>query len=455
MSREHARAAFDEAPEVDPKDTWSQPDMRLVTDDRPSPAVLNYNALPSGWEKWIFDEAAARGCPPDYIAAALVGAASAWIGNSRRVAATADWTEPAHVWFALIGAPSSGKTPALKPVIDASRALERDAEPAWREKCAKVERDAEAAKTRDKVWRETLREATKNRSALPDRPTDAEQPSVPPRPRVIAMDGSTEELQRLLAEAPRGLLHVRDELSGWLGSFDRYGGSGADRAFYLECWNGGLYVCDRVRYHEKSIRIEHAALAILGGMVPDRLRPLLAGADDGLAERLIYIWPEPLPIGRLVDRGRNDAATRQALLMGAALRLHALPMGTDNLGTPAPIALPLEEEALTLFDEVRREWMTRARATSGLTAGWAGKNPGRALRLALIFELLAWSARGTEPTKVSADSIARAASYLDYASDMLDRVMAGLALTQSDVDAATIARHLLATRPTRLNERDL
>jgi hypothetical protein len=38
---------------------------------------------------------------------------------------------------------------------------------------------------------------------------------------------------------------------------------------------------------------------------------------------------------------------------------------------------------------------------------------------------------------------------------MLDRVTAGLALTEPEADAAMIARHLLATRPTRLNERGL
>jgi Protein of unknown function (DUF3987) len=121
--------------------------------------------------------------------------------------------------------------------------------------CAKVESDAEAARAPDKEWRETLREAVSNGSAPPDRPANADQPVAPPRPRVIAMDCSTEELQRLLEDAPRGLLHVRDEMAGWIGSFDRYGGNGADRAFFLECWNGGLYVCDRVRYHDKSIRI--------------------------------------------------------------------------------------------------------------------------------------------------------------------------------------------------------
>jgi hypothetical protein len=58
-------------------------------------------ALPAGWEDWILSEAAARACPPDYVAGALIGAASGWTGNSRRIAATADWIEPAHLWFVV------------------------------------------------------------------------------------------------------------------------------------------------------------------------------------------------------------------------------------------------------------------------------------------------------------------------------------------------------------------
>jgi hypothetical protein len=456
MSREHVHAAFDDAQEYGPRDTWPEPDMRLVADDRPAAPILDEDALPAGWERWITEEAEARACPCDYIAAALVGAASAWIGNSRRVAASADWSEPAHLWVGLIGAPSSGKTPALEPVIRVSRSLEREAEPAWREACAQVERDAEVAKAFEKAWRETLREAASKGSPPPNRPVNAEQPEVSPRPRMLAMDSSTEEIQRLLGDAPRGLLYVRDELAGLLGSFDRYGAHGADRAFFLECWNGGAYVCDRVRYHGAPIRIEHAALAILGGMVPDRLRSLLAGADDGLVERFIYVWPDLPAILPLAHDGGVNATRRREKLMDSARRLHSLPMGADDHRTPAPIALPLDDEGRALFDEVRRDWMMRARTTSGLSAGWAGKNPGRVLRLALVFELLAWAARGNaEPASVSADSIARAASYLDYAARMLDRVTAGLALTEQEADAATIGRHILATRPVLLNERNL
>ena len=56
---------------------------------------------------------------------------------------------------------------------------------------------------------------------------------------------------------------------------------------------------------------------------------------------------------------------------------------------------------------------------------------------------------------MSADAVARAGAYLDYAADMLDRVTAGLAVTEAEADAAMIARHLLAARLPRLNERSL
>jgi hypothetical protein len=127
-------------------------------------------------------------------------------------------------------------------MIEASRKLERDAEPAWHDALATYERDAEVANAADRAWRDEVAKAAKEKVSPPDRPIAAEEPSEPPRPRVVTMDTSTEELQRLLADNPHGLLHVRDELAGWLGSFDRYGGNGADRGFYLECWNGGSYV---------------------------------------------------------------------------------------------------------------------------------------------------------------------------------------------------------------------
>jgi hypothetical protein len=211
-----------------------------------------------------------------------------------------------------------------------------------------------------------------------------------------------------------------------------------------------------VRYHGAPVRIKHASLAIIGGMVPDRLREALADADDGLAARFIFLWPDPIPIARLADRGDAEAEQRRNTLMTAARQLRAIAMGANDRGEPAPRALRLDSDAFKLFDELRQDAMERARSANGLAAGWHGKTPGRALRVALVYEMLAWAGHdGPEPVSVSADAVARAGDYLDYAAGMLDRVTGGLAIGRAEGDAAIVARHILAACTSKLNERDL
>ena len=217
------------------------------------------------------------------------------------------------------------------------------------------------------------RQAIKDKKALLERPADAEVPDQPPRPRVIAMDTSTEALQRLLADNPRGLLHVRDELAGWLGSFDRYGGNGADRSFYLECWNGGAYVSDRIKFNGVPLRIKHTSLAILGGIVPDRLRAALADADDGLPARFIFVWPDPVPIALLCECSDADATDRRA-------KLKAFPVINARVPDVAPPILIQQRFGVWL--SVNRSQSLDHRA--GLFPGWLDQGgPSAAVRPAL------------------------------------------------------------------------
>ena len=449
------RDGIDGAEEFTDADTWPEPDRHLVSDDRPPAPPLESDALPAGWGGWVMDEGAARGCPPDYVASSLIATGSGWIGNSRHVKATATWVEPPHLWMDNIGAPSTGKTPGQRPLIDATRILEADSEPAWQAACRSYLLQVVAAKAIADAWEEAVKKAVKTGAPLPSRPPGADAPDPPTRPRVLAMDTTTEELQQMLAHQPRGLLYVRDELSGWLGGHDRYGGKGSDRAFFLECWNGGNYIVDRVKFEGRPLRIERAAIAILGGMQPDKLREALAGSDDGLAERLAYVWPDPVPVTNLSTEAFHIADSRRAELLTAARRLAGLKMDERD-DTPVPCILRLDPAAFALFEELRREAMELARASRGLAAGWHGKTPGRALRLALVYELLAWARTGRQvPHAVSADAMIRAGAYLDYLSAMLDRVTAGLAISGAEADAAVIGREILARGCATLNERAL
>ena len=68
----------------------------------------------------------------------------------------------------------------------------------------------------------------------------------PPCQRIVVNDSTVEKLGELLNENPRGLLLIRDELSGFLAHIEREEFA-SERAFYLEASNGaGRFTYDRI-----------------------------------------------------------------------------------------------------------------------------------------------------------------------------------------------------------------
>jgi hypothetical protein len=430
----------------------SEPDLSLVSDELPPPA-FDWEAVPEVWRTWVAETAEACAAPPDYVFAALLAIGSAALGNARRVTPKGGWIEPPHLWAALVGNPSSNKTPALAPFIEAARRLERAEEPDHREALSAYARDAAVAQATEDRWKSEIKEAVKAGKPAPDRPAAAEVEDVPPPPRLVVVDSSTEEIQRILAGNPKGLALVRDELSGLIGGFDRYGGAGADRGFYLETWNGGRYVADRVKFGGKPLRIPFNSLAIVGGTQPDKLAEVLRGADDGLAARFLYIWPRPVP----PNRGRGEGAERRAEILFAALnRLRQLNFDTWLGGDLKPRLLGIDDATFNVLFDLRTEVFTANQHDRGLMAGWRGKNPGRALRIALTLELLAWAATGgLEPERVSEKALRQAADYIDYCTAMMTRVMGEMTLGETERHAASVARWILRERPAEVNGRQL
>ena len=97
--------------------------------------------------------------------------------------------------------------------------------------------------------------------------------------------------------------------------------------------------------------------------------------------------------------------------------------------------------------------MQRARFSRGLAGGWHGRRrPG--VRLALVYELLMWSARGgSEPLAIGAHAMALASGYLTISLGVR-WTTARLAIGRRK----PTRRQLLSTsaqRPTALNKREL
>ena len=249
-------------------------------------------------------------------------------------------------------------------------------------------------------------------------------------------------------------LPFRDELSSWLGAFNKYSSGSSDRGLYLECWNGGSHTIDRVKKSGQPVEVEYASLAILGGIQPDRLNEIFLGPDDGLASRFIYVWPSPVPFKSLNAIQDRKSDQRKRLLFSALEKLHHLKMEKSADGKKKPKCIPLQ--STELFDEIRKESTEKARTTQGFMAGWFGKNPGRILRLALTIEYLGWAiSNSDEPGVISDISIASAGTFLDYAEKMCERAICGLGSSQQEKDAFSIAQYILKEKPQQLNERKL
>lgn len=438
-------------PSVD-GDAWPAPDMSVVAEGRRRPPQLPVEVFGS-WSGWINDTAEATSSPPDYAAVALLVVAASLVGNARWVSPWGGWAEPSCLWAGLVGDPSSGKSPAMTPLLGAMHATEADLAVGHDETRREWLTAKERAACVRAAWESDVKAATKDGTPPPLMPSDAEAPDEPARPRLVMGDATGEALAATLAGQPKGFLMVRDELAGWLAGFDRYSGGGAERAFWLEAFGGRSFTIDRVKNGGKPVVIRHLAVSVLGGIQPDRLSSLLhSGDDDGLSSRLLVTWPESRPPKRPTRTADNESAT------AALRRLQALEMGLDEHGGPVPVVAPLAAAAADLFDEWRRENHAATQAATGRLAGHMGKMPGIVLRLALALEHLwwSWSGDGPPPFAVSLKAIAGAAALAsDYFLPMAERACGDAALPEAERLAATLGRWIVKTRPTAINARDI
>ena len=440
-------AAFNTAKTFDP---WPEPDLKVLNEGRRHPPKLPVDVF-GPWSEWIAETAAGCSSPPDYVAASLLASAAATIGNARRVSPWGGWTEPCALWFGLVGKPSSGKSPAMNPIIEIIRQIESEMADGFNEDLAQFETAKETAKIVRENWQIEIKTAVKEKTPAPLMPDAAAEPEPPVRPRIVVSDATIEELSNILSGQPKGLLSYRDELSGWIGSFNRFNGGGGERAFWLESFGGRSYTVDRVKL-DKPIMIANLTISILGGIQPDRLTSMIMkGDDDGLASRLLFVWPEPIRPARPMVVADKDGALQ------AFQRLQALPMTTNEYGDLTPAVIPLTPEAADIFEAWRGEHFDEAEAASGMLAGYYGKVPGIMLRLALVLEHLWWSrSDGDAPQSVSREAIVASAALVNgYFGPMAERTYGDAALPIKERNAATIARWIIKEQPSGLNIRSL
>jgi hypothetical protein len=406
----------------------------------------------SFWRDHLEDMANASSAPVDYAAATLLAVTSAIIANVRWAQAGAAWSEPPILRFVNVGSPGSGKSPAQDGPLRLLRHAEEVLAEGFGDDLYDYELEREIAEAEISIWKANVKSAVARDETPPPRP-EVGVPRRPERPRLRISDTTAEKAGQLAAGLPRGLLLVRDELAGWIGSFDKYGGGNSDRAFWLESYQGGPYQIDRVKLDD-PILIWHLSIGVVGGIQPDKLSKLTGGADDGFSSRFLYAWPECTPDFHLARDLLDESSAKYAVA-----RLAKLEMVAEGGGAFGPVRLPLDPEGEDLLEVFGKETVGQAHDATGPMAAVFSKARGHALRLATVIEFLWWcggESGDAEPDRIGHAAVAAAIDLMrDYFIPMAERVFGDASIPFADRLGMTLARHLKRIGVRSFNARDL
>jgi hypothetical protein len=407
-------------PAADPVDLWAKFD----------PPTLPRGILPDVIERFAYEQGRDMGADMAGIAVSALAVCAAAIPDKIKLQVkrhNTGWLESARLWVALVGPPSTMKSPIMSAAVRPLRRIDTDLARKYAEERGRYESLAKEEKV---------------------------QTTPPKHIRVLLQDTTIEAAQEILKDSVDGVLCYQDEMSGWFGSMDKYSsgrGSAKDRAFWLEAYNGGTYSVNRIG--RGAIAIENLSVSLLGGIQPEPIRKVTEeSADDGLLQRLLPIILKPAIEGR--DEEASPVVTEYRSLID---RLHHLdnPMAG---GVLYPMSLRFDEGAQNYRQELERKHLElmSCETINRKLAAHIGKYNGIFARLCVV-----WHCVESEPGKlsqtISETTARRVGSFLH--GFLLPHALAfyaGVLGLSDDHDRLTaVAGHILAQKLEKITNRDI
>lgn len=386
---------------VSPAPTWPEPSPLPST--HPKPPALPVDLIPEPIRDRVVDLAERIGVPAEAVLAPTIVALGRIMGNTRRVFPKAheeEWFEIATFWAMLVAGPSTKKsatiTQVLRPLRDIEESMNKEYEAgAYKRRAtltsietqiAEVQKQIRAAETPAKV--ESLEDEL---AKLYEREVAAMRSA----PRLVVNDVTVEKLGELLAENIRGLVTVRDELSGLFAQMNAVGREN-DRSFLLEAYNAdGSYTFDRIG--RGTTRVPSVSLSIVGGIQPEIVKPLIrksietAGGDGFLSRFQLPVLYDLGSVPRDEDRPVNQAAADRERTIYEYLQAKAQ-QHLSNPGHVSPSGFHFDTDAQKHMDAWRLGIEARIQSPelSGFPAFQAhlGKTAAFGMRLALLIHAI-------------------------------------------------------------------
>ena len=327
----------DDAPVFDPWEKYIVP-------------TFPFDVLPAVAQDYVAAQSAVIGCDASALAMAVLATFSGAFhhGFALKIMRNGNWQERPRLWVLLVADPSQLKT----PIMNAATAPLAHYEAHLRVKYEADLRDYEMAM------------AEKN-EGLP-KPRKPEPP-----PRYVVWDTTVEKLGELLARSAKGLLVKSDEISGWIGSMERYNAGRSDRGFWLCAYDGGPQSIDRIKRGEMFIK--NLSVSLLGGIQPARLAELQGLTSDGLLQRFI---PVMMTYASLPQDSPSDDEGYHKLVR--------------EMIFAKPARLIMTDGAIVIMSELRRHLFELEQTSGGLASGFqsfVGKLRGLSGSLSLILHM--------------------------------------------------------------------
>ncbi len=257
------------------------------------------DTFPKAIAEFIEETANAMPCDTGMIVMPTIIALASCLGSSRAIQLKRGWTERPIFWGCLIAEPSSMKTPAanrcLSPLWQIERHLRKENEGKQRE----YDCDLASWQSSDKGLKGQ------------DRKDHVHfMPVRPPLSRLLVNDITIETLYQILADNPRGVVCVQDELRSWFKNFSRYssGGGSGEESKWLECWSGGPGAIDRKSAEKRSTFVANRHVSMFGTCQPEVFARSMGQEqfDSGLMARFLLVYP-PRKTAVFSEEGVNQA----------------------------------------------------------------------------------------------------------------------------------------------------
>jgi len=314
-------------------------------------------------------------CDLSFVALPILAVLASSIGNSRSLKIVNGWEAASILWTAIVGESGTAKSPAFRIALKPIKAIQKK----------NLDSHAEELKEHDSrlaFFDRKLADWKRNKTTTDEPPRKPEQPEAD---RQVVSDTTVEALAPLLLHNSRGLLLARDELGGWLGSFDRYssGKSGADASHWLSMYNGESITVDRKTGSPKTIYVPRASVCITGGIQPTILHRALGTEhrESGLSARFLLACPP-----RRSKRWSEDEISPQLEDQYAAIvaKLCSLEPFVDEDENEWPVAVELSSQAKEIWKCYFNSHAEEMASLEGEQAAIWSKLEETAVRLALI-----------------------------------------------------------------------